>query len=79
MDITVRWSTLLIKYMANSITPEELLELKRQRLSSAVKQRQFQDLTDPKKFISRVQERHSSNKQIAWEKIMAGFDEKESS
>lgn len=76
MDVTFRWSTLLKKYMDNTITPEELLELERQRLSSAVKQRQFEDLTDPKKFVCRVQQRQSNSKQIAWEKIMAGSDEK---
>jgi hypothetical protein len=72
MDVTFRWSALLRKYMDSTITPEELLELERQRLSSAVKQRQFQDLTEPEKFLNRVRQRQSSGTQKAWEKVMAG-------
>ena len=63
------WSALLKKYLRNEITPAEKEEMDRQMQSSPMKQRQFNERTDPDGFINDLKEVYYFDRKKARERL----------
>lgn len=63
------WGLLLDKYVREELTPEEKEELDHQIKACPIKQRQFNERTDPVEFMKKLEEVYNINSEKSWENL----------
>jgi hypothetical protein len=65
------WADLIMKYLRQEISADELKELERQKATSTLKQEQFDHFTDKKLFLEDLREQYHIDTKAGWAKLVA--------